>query len=623
MKNFILATAGHVDHGKTALIKALTGTDTDRLPEEKKRGITIELGFAYLALPGISLGIVDVPGHEDFVRNMIAGLGAIDLALLVVAADDGWMPQTEEHWQILSYLGVTRIVVALTKCDLGDVPRVREQINEKLGQHSLGELPIVPTSVRTGEGLEVLKQTLTDTCRGLPDPADLGKPRLFVDRVFSVHGTGTVVTGTLTGGRLAKGETVTVQPQNLTARIRAIQSHNQPREVALPGSRTALGLPELQPAQIPRGSVLTTLSGVESGRTIDVLVERSQRGSSPARSLKNASTIQMHYGSARFTARIAFLDRRELLLGDRCIARLHLPQPIFLFLGDRFILRDSSGRATIAGGIVLNPNAVRTRFRSTVERNFLAALAIAPNDLSAVLKTRLQRDHVTRRDSLLRSSHFSAESIEQTVAQLARESAIFLQGNIVADSTWWGELYQRAAEAIDAEHTAHSERSGLDLKAFRSHLALGDSELEDTLVADLCRNDFATRQGVIRRRQHRPALPPALSKAGANLRTALAARPFDPPSRKELASDLATRQALQFLHETGEVIFIKDDVVLSATAFTTMQERVAQTLRARGHATAGELRQALATSRRVIIPFLEQCDRLGLTIREGDARRLR
>ena len=236
VRHLILATAGHVDHGKTALVKALTGVDTDRLPEEKARGITIDLGFARLALPGFSVGVIDVPGHEDFIRNMIAGLGAIDLALLVVAADDGWMPQTEEHFQILNYLGIRHGVVAITKCDLGDPARIAADVREQLRGTSLSEMPIVETSARVTTGLDELKQTLGRVSAGIPPPRDCGKPRLFVDRVFAVRGTGTVVTGTLTGGRLSRGKTISAQPQNLRARIRSIQSHNQSLEMALPGN---------------------------------------------------------------------------------------------------------------------------------------------------------------------------------------------------------------------------------------------------------------------------------------------------------------------------------------------------------------------------------------------------
>ncbi|MDQ3415075.1 MAG: selenocysteine-specific translation elongation factor, partial [Verrucomicrobiota bacterium] len=611
----------HVDHGKTALVKALTGIDTDRLPEEKARGITIDLGFAHLELPGISLGLIDVPGHEDFIRNMIAGLGAIDLALLVVAADDGWMPQTEEHWKILNYLDIRQVVIAITKCDLSDPVETEAKVRERIG--SLGDVPIVRTSVRAEVGLEELKQTLADVSARLPEAPDIRKPRLFVDRVFTVRGTGTVVTGTLAGGRLARGKNVTLQPQNLPARIRGVQSHNQTLEIALPGTRTALNLPDLRLEDIPRGSVLTTLRGTEASRTIDVLLERSDRQGPTSRPLKNASVIQVHFGSARFTARITLLDRRELLPGETGIARLRCTKPAFVFLGDRFIIRDSSGRATIAGGVVLDPDAKETRFRSTAVRTFLQSRAAQPNDLATLLRSQLRRDGVRRRASLLLKSHFAAETIADAIERLSRDGAIVAHGAIAADTDWWQGRRQWACAAIDAEHAAHPERAGLELAALRASLALDDVELEDALIADLCVQDFSCAQGAIRRQNHRASLPAALTEAGNRIRTGLAARPFDPPSRKELAPDAAGQKALRFLSETGEVLIVSDDVLLSAKAFAQMKARLVRALRERGPSTASELRQALETSRRVLIPFLERCDRDGLTKREGDRRSLR
>ena len=261
-RHFIIATAGHVDHGKSALVKALTGTDPDRLPEEKKRQITIDLGFAALNVTApngdkIHAGIVDVPGHEDFVRNMIAGVGSIDLALFVVAADDGWMPQSEEHLQILNYLGVQRAVIALTKSDLGRIDVVTNQIREQLTDTPFADSPIVPTSVRTGTGIEKLVNTLASQLARTEPQRDIRKPRLFIDRVFTLRGIGTVVTGTLTGGSLRRGQQIVVYPTNLETRIRSIQSHGHELEVAQPGMRTAINLPDLRVDQIKRGDVVT------------------------------------------------------------------------------------------------------------------------------------------------------------------------------------------------------------------------------------------------------------------------------------------------------------------------------------------------------------------------------
>src|SRR5438105_8686856 len=297
-KHFIIATAGPVDHGKSALVKALTGTDPDRLPEEKKRQITIDLGFAELNLTApngetIHAGIVDVPGHEDFVRNMIAGVGSIDLALLVVAADDRWMPQTEEHLQILTYLGVERAVVALTKSDLGRIDSATEQIRTQLRGNVFAESPIVPTSVRTGEGIENLKRAIASELAAMHPQRDFGKPRLFIDRVFTLRGIGTVVTGTLTGGRFHRGQSIIVQPQKLPARIRSIQSHGVELDCAQPGMRTALNLPDVAIDQIKRGDVITD-SDLLANSTLIAQMERSPRlrvKQPVGHSLKNGSSV--------------------------------------------------------------------------------------------------------------------------------------------------------------------------------------------------------------------------------------------------------------------------------------------------------------------------------------------
>src|SRR5881396_1726912 len=292
--HFVIAMAGHVDHGKSALVKALTGTDPDRLPEEKARQITIELGFAHLQLSAplstinrvqsssdqpstFSIGIVDVPGHEDFVRNMIAGVGSIDLALFVVAADDGWMPQSEEHLQILNYLGAQRAVVALTKSDLGRIDVVTNQIREQLTGTSFADSPIVPTSVRTGTGIEKLANTLASQLARTEPQRDIRKPRLFIDRVFTLRGIGTVVTGTLTGGSLRRGQQIVVYPTNLETRIRSIQSHGHELEVAQPGMRTAINLPDLRVDQIKRGDVVTLPGHGAPTSTLIVLVEKPLR----------------------------------------------------------------------------------------------------------------------------------------------------------------------------------------------------------------------------------------------------------------------------------------------------------------------------------------------------------
>src|SRR5438552_3323848 len=365
---FIVATAGHVDHGKSALVKALTGTDPDRLPEEKARGITIDLGFAHLELPSaahrasatLHLGIVDVPGHEDFVKNMVAGVGSVDLALFVVAADDGWMPQTEEHLQILTSLGVGRAVVALTKIDLAENEAlVQAQLRDKLADSPFAQAPIVPTSVVSGRGLEELKVTLAQVLSDTPPPRDIGKPRLPVDRVFTLRGIGTVVTGTLTGGGLRRGQAVVIHPSGKTARIRTLKNHNRDVEVCGPGMRTALNLPDVEDsasaAGVQRGDVITLPETGAPSPAMDVLLEKSARltggKTGGARPLRDGSLVRIHVGSANVPARVFFLETGQLCAGGSALAELRFKFPVFAFASDRFIVRDWSEQATLAGGI--------------------------------------------------------------------------------------------------------------------------------------------------------------------------------------------------------------------------------------------------------------------------------
>ena len=397
-RHFILATAGHVDHGKSALVKALTGTDPDRLPEEKARGITIDLGFAHLeipaSVPGSSsylLGIVDVPGHEDFVKNMVAGVGSIDLALFVVAADDGWMPQTEEHLQILTYLGVNRAVVALTKIDLNaDESRAVAAIRSKLRDTPFADAPIVPTSVVTGQGLDDLKTALARALADTPSSRDIGKPRLPVDRVFTLRGIGTVVTGTLTGGTLRRGQSVSIQPAGKAARIRNIQSHNRDVDLGVPGMRIALNLSDVAASDdVHRGDVVTLAEFGGPSETIDAVLEISPRAS---RTIKDGAQVRVHHGSANVRAKVLFLSKKELSGGEKALAQIRLEANMFVFAGDRFVLRDAAGQNTLAGGIVLDPDPSRKLFRSETRLSFLRQRAESAGDALSFVCSQIARD---------------------------------------------------------------------------------------------------------------------------------------------------------------------------------------------------------------------------------------
>jgi selenocysteine-specific elongation factor len=634
-KNFILATTGHVDHGKSALVKSLAGTDPDRLPEEKARKITIELGFTQLILDGpneqrLHIGIVDVPGHEDFVRNMIAGAGSIDLALFVVAVDDGWMPQTEEHLQILNYLGVERAVIAASKSDLSGVERTTAQIREQLRDTAFARSLIVPVSARDQKGIENLKRALASELSGMQPQRDIGKPRLFIDRAFTLRGIGTVVTGTLTGGELRRGQKVVVQPQNLEVRIRSIQSHSCELESAKPGMRTAINLPDVaigaSPEQIKRGDVITSLDLGRSSSTLDVLLEKSRRlgrKDPGARPLKNGSSVYVHHGTARFSAKIALLEERTLEPGKEAIAQLRLASPIFAFLGDRFVLRDASEQHTIAGGLVLDPDGNREKFRSAAQRKLLRARAHAPDDVDVCVRSEIARTGFIRRESLLRKSRFSDGEIADASLRLQRGNEIIIRGDIAAEAQTWQTLRARTIAFIDNAHEKNPERAGLDLKELRTALRDQPSEVFETLISDLCVADFVRKGSVIARLSHRPALPPDLQLAATKIREALSKKPFDPLSRKEIALNPHAGQALRFLIEQGEVVEMGAEVVLLREAAERMRSGVIGFISQHGPATVSELRQELGSSRRVMVPFLEELDRAGITQRQADRRKLR
>jgi selenocysteine-specific elongation factor len=629
LRRFILATAGHVDHGKSALVRALTGTDPDRLPEEKLRGITIELGFAQLELPTpdalLSVGIVDVPGHEDFVKNMVAGVGSIDLALLVVAADDGWMPQTEEHLQILIYLGVRRIVVALTKIDLVEsAAAAAEDLRAQLRETPFADAAIVPTSITTEGGIQELKAQLAREFSALVPQRDIDKPRLAVDRAFTMRGIGTVVTGTLTGGTLRRGQAVVVQPEKIPARIRAIQNHNREVEEIGPGARTALSLPDVAVGRekntsgVWRGDVVTLSEFGEASTIVDVMLARSSRLPPKTRSIKHGAAVRVHHGSANYGACVFFQGGEELRAGETAIVQMRFEAPAFIFAGDRFVIRDASEQNTLAGGVVLDPDASVRNFRSAAQREFLARRAQAPHDAGVFCATEIARDRAVKRNALLAKSSFGADEIAQSI----KSENVIERGELVVDAKWWEEVLQQAEAIIDAEHKAHPNHTGLALSELRQALArdLPFPEIFGVLVSELCRNRFVRAGETIARATHRPSLPPQLQGAADRIRGVLAAKKFDPPSRAQLAPDATSQQALRFLRDGGELVELSAEVILASEQFVKMGEATVAFLRKNNSAGASELRELLGTSRRVIIPFLERLDRDGVTRRIGDKR---
>ncbi len=639
-KPFILGTAGHIDHGKSTLVKVLTGTDPDRLPEEKARGMTIELGFAHFDVTDpeeqgttYSLGVVDVPGHADFVKNMLAGVSGLDVALFIVAADDGWMPQSEEHLQILSYLGIERAVVALTKADLAeDIAFSVEMLREELKGTLYETAPIVPVSALKGTGLAELKAALARVLRGVPAPADVAKPRLHVDRAFSPTGVGTVVTGTLAGGQFAAGAEVAIMPAGLKSHVRSIQSHKSVLGGARPGMRTALNLSDAPLATrtrkdgVKRGDVITLAALGPATMTLDVMLEKSPRPvpGQPGftRPLRTGMKVRVHHGSACHDARLHLLGTRSLEPGQSTPAELRFDAPVHTFDGDRFVLRDWSKRFTIAGGVILDAAARRGDFRKAKQRQFLESRALAPDDaLEAVLAT-IERGQAIPRDGLLVRSRFSEKQIQQAVDAGKKSGRLVSEASWLLEKTWWDERMAAAGTIVKAHHAAHQESPGFPLSELRASMekSLPDPRLLDLLVSQLARNGFSRQGELIRFGEHKAELPPVLQTAAEKLRAIFAANPLDPPNPKELAPGPEEQKALKFMIQTKECIDLGEKAVITREIYDHIRLVTLGLIKEKGQVTASEIREAVGTTRRILIPLLERFDKEGITKRAGDLR---
>ena len=638
--HLVIGTAGHIDHGKSSLVQALTGTDPDRLPEEKARGVTIDLGFAHLSINddknSYEIGIIDVPGHADFVNNMVSGVGALDLAIFIIAADDGWMPQSEEHLHILTYLGIKRVIIALTKIDLcDDVPFSVEVLRDELQDTSLADTPIIPVSSITGEGIEKLKSTLLQTLRDCPAPVDAGKPRLSIDRLFSPKGTGTVVTGTLSGGTIKLADTLTLQPQGISTRVRYIQNHSQALELAQPGMRTALNLPDLAidaPGKpgAQRGNTLTLETCSTPTDTIDVELQRLERpvpGSKP-RPLRHTETVILHHGSTRCRARVILNGRNHLNPGEKCLAQLRLETPLFLLTGDRLVLRDGAQQNTLAGGTVLDAHPTRQGFRTEERATFLQPRAEQPDDIITYLNTLLQRDHQLNPNNPLPNNPFPEEEITQAIDNLLNSQAISQQGangNFYLSARWWKGIIKQAETTIKGWHRSHPDLPAMPIEELENTIIEKSDCPADILkiLPDALETLGYKRQGkTIAHSSHSLTLPDDLIGEAKAIMTTLEQTNLHPPNRADLTPSPKSEQALKFLIRSGKAIELEPKVIIAKTArdIAAQNVRTFITQQENGQATASELRQHLDTTRKVVMPLLEHLDDLGITVRNGNHR---
>ena len=633
-KNFILATAGHIDHGKSTLIEALSGINPDRLPEEQKRGMTIDLGFAHLNIKDtenqdeiFSLGLIDVPGHADFVKNMVAGAGSVDLAMFVVAADDGWMPQSEEHLQILSYLNVKRAVVALTKSDtVDDIDFSIEVIRDSLKGSAFENSPVVPVCALIGEGIDEIKKVIINELKELPPPADISKPRLCVDRVFSPKGVGTVITGTTHGGGFSKGQKVIIQPQGTETTIRSIQNHNSQLDDCKPGMRTALNIPDIEILKgkskegIRRGDTITIADLGTPSRRVHVEVHVSERATK-IQTIKHAQRVRFHHFSTTISGKILFFENTNLEKGNKQIAEIRLDRPVFTFAGDRFVLRDWSKQFTIGGGIILDSSPPKRSYRTEKQRNFLLMRASNPNEFTTHLNSLLTRDHFIKSDTPLSQSSFSKSVIEDAI----ENNDAVVSGNFIIDKNWWSEINEIAGNRIKTIHEKHPELPGIDISQLRTFMKkrVVDSKLFEFLINQLCKSGFTKKDTILSIDSHKASLPNHLISSGKKIRILLDENPLEPPNPKEIINSENDEAALKFLLQTNEAIQLDEKVILLSKNYNEAVDIIRSYITQNGPATAADLRKALSSTRRVIIPLLEHLDKEGITFRSGDTRVLK
>ena len=633
-KNFILATAGHIDHGKSTLIEALSGINPDRLPEEQKRGMTIDLGFAHLNIKDtenqdeiFSLGLIDVPGHADFVKNMVAGAGSVDLAMFVVAADDGWMPQSEEHLQILSYLNVKRAVVALTKSDtVDDIDFSIEVIRDSLKVSAFENSPVVPVCALIGEGIDEIKKVIINELKELPPPADISKPRLCVDRVFSPKGVGTVITGTTHGGGFSKGQKVIIQPQGTETTIRSIQNHNSQLDDCKPGMRTALNIPDIEILKgkskegIRRGDTITIADLGTPSRRVHVEVHVSERATK-IQTIKHAQRVRFHHFSTTISGKILFFENKNLEKGNKQIAEIRLDRPVFTFAGDRFVLRDWSKQFTIGGGIILDSSPPKRSYRTEKQRNFLLMRASNPNEFTTHLNSLLTRDHFIKSDTPLSQSSFSKSVIEDAI----ENNDVVVSGNFIIDKNWWSEINEIAGNRIKTIHEKHPELPGIDISQLRTFMKkrVVDSKLFEFLIDQLCKSGFNKKDTILSIDSHKASLPNHLTSSGKKIRILLDENPLEPPNPKEIINSENDEAALKFLLQTNEAIQLDEKVILLSKNYNEAVDKIRSYITQNGPATAADLRKALSSTRRVIIPLLENLDKKGITFRSGDTRVLK
>ena len=620
---YVIGTSGHVDHGKSTLVKALTNIDPDRLPEEKEREMTVDLGFAWMTLPsGREVSIVDVPGHERFIKNMLAGVGAIDLALLIVAADESVMQQTREHLAILDLLKIHRGIVVITKTDLVDeelVELVKAEVEDTLAGTSFEGAPMIGVSAYTGDGLEDLKNLLDQTLDQTQVRRDLGRPRLPIDRCFSITGFGTVVTGTLIDGTFSVGQEVELEPSGTKCRIRGLQSHNSKVDYTDPGVRLAVNLSGISRSDVIRGEILTVPGWLYSARRLDARVRMVKNAS---HALRHNEGVTFHLFTSETTARVRLLDADRLAPDSEGWVQILLDEPIPMVKGDFFVLR--SAEDTLGGGQVVDPNP-RRRYRrfddDVIERLMMLDQGTGEDVLISIADQWGPCNLIT----LSQRANISLEEVLERLSQLTESGDMLVLGDMAKDSdavvysrAGWEASKNKIFAALNTYHNQFPLRRGVPNQEIRSRLVLPQA-IYLRLIAKLNQDGNLVEEAqYIRMPDHKAELTPNLEQEASAYIAQLDKEPYAPVTDLSIDSEL-----LNALIDQGKVVKVNDSVIFTSTSYQTMTGQITAHLREKGSITVAEARTLFNSSRKYMLPLLEYLDQQRITRRVGDERVLR
>ncbi len=632
MKQIILGTAGHIDHGKTALIKALTGIDTDRLKEEKLRGITIELGFAHLKLPsGIIVGIIDVPGHERFVKNMVAGATGIDLLALIIAADEGVMPQTREHLEICCLLNIKHGMVIVTKIDLVDkewLNLVRDDVSSFLTGTFLQDAPIVEVSSETGEGTKELVITLDELTKKVSERDSGNFFRLPIDRAFTMRGFGTVVTGTTVSGHIDVGSEVTIYPQGIRSKVRGIQVHHQDVPSVRAGLRTAINLQGLEKKAITRGDVVAEKDSLKPTYILDTVLKYLD---SATKKLQNRAKVRFHCSTSEIIATVILLDRDNLSPGDQCFAQIRLERPAVLLSRDRFVIRSYSPIKTIGGGYILNPIPLK---KKRFSQDVLKELDISDKGPEqAIVEQHIKGSRLQglSKTELSFLTNLSKKDLDGIVNRLISNNIIFksdMENDIFIHPEFYNKAKEEIITIISDYHRRFPLKEGLIKEELRSRMAGNVKEkLFNHLINDLIQEALIVREkDIIRVKDHQIKLLQDQEELSNQIEQIYLKEGLEPPYFKDLGQNIREREGrdlLEIMVRDGTLIKVKEDLYFHKKAIEELKRGLVDFIKEKGEITTPELKELTGVSRKYTIPLIEYFDKIQLTVRIGDKRILR